>query len=54
VRPKQIDVAARAMAKVAARWDGRLEAIKKVAEAAARATGPKKNRPSARSGARSS
>jgi ArsR family transcriptional regulator, cadmium/lead-responsive transcriptional repressor len=54
VRPKQIDVAARAMAKVAARWDGRLEAIKKVAEAAARATGPKKNRPFARTRARSS
>lgn len=52
VRPEQIDVAARAMAKVAARWDARLEAIKKMAEAAARA-GPKKNRPIARSGARS-
>ncbi|HEX7263891.1 MAG TPA: metalloregulator ArsR/SmtB family transcription factor [Candidatus Dormibacteraeota bacterium] len=35
-RPEQIDVAARAMAKVAARWDARLEAIKKAAEAAAR------------------
>jgi DNA-binding transcriptional ArsR family regulator len=54
VRPKQIDVAARAMAKVAARWDGRLEAIKKVAEAAARATAPKKNRPVARTKARAS
>jgi DNA-binding transcriptional ArsR family regulator len=43
-RPQQIDVAARAMAKVAARWDARLEAIKKTAEAAARATGTKKGR----------
>jgi DNA-binding transcriptional ArsR family regulator len=42
VRPHQIDVAARAMTKVAARWDARLEAIKKMAEAAARATAPKK------------
>ena len=32
VRPEQIDVAARAMAKVAARWDARLEAIKRMAE----------------------
>jgi DNA-binding transcriptional ArsR family regulator len=39
VRPEQIDVAARAMAKVAARWDARLEAIKKVAEATARSRG---------------
>jgi DNA-binding transcriptional ArsR family regulator len=39
VRPDQIDVAARAMAKVAARWDARLEAIKKVAEATARSRG---------------
>lgn len=54
VRPQQIDVAARAMAKVAARWDARLEAIKKMAEAAARPTGPTKNRPFARSRARSS
>ena len=43
VRPEQIDVASRAMAKLAARWDARLEAIKKMAEAAARATGSKKN-----------
>jgi DNA-binding transcriptional ArsR family regulator len=45
VRPEQIDVAARAMAKVAARWDARLGTIKKMAEVSARATGPKKNRP---------
>jgi DNA-binding transcriptional ArsR family regulator len=53
VRPDQIDVAARAMAKVAARWDARLEVIKEMAESAARATGPKK-RPFARGGGRTS
>jgi DNA-binding transcriptional ArsR family regulator len=37
VRPEHLDIAARAMAKVAARWDARLEAIKRVAESAARA-----------------
>ncbi len=37
VRPEHLDVAARAMAKVAARWDARLEAIKGVAEGRARA-----------------
>ena len=37
VRPEHLDVAARAMAKVAARWDARLEAIKSEAEARARA-----------------
>src|SRR5207237_7706747 len=36
VRPEHLDVAARAMAKVAARWDARLEAIKSMAEARAR------------------
>ena len=45
VRPEHLDVAARAMAKVAARWDARLEAIKSLAEARARATGANKNRP---------
>jgi ArsR family transcriptional regulator, cadmium/lead-responsive transcriptional repressor len=38
VRPEHLDVAARAMAKVAARWDARLGAIKRVAESRARAT----------------
>jgi DNA-binding transcriptional ArsR family regulator len=38
VRPEHLDVAARAMAKVAARWDARLEAIKSMAEGRARAT----------------
>ncbi len=33
VRPEHLDVAVRAMAKVAARWDARLEAIKKASEA---------------------
>lgn len=39
VKPEHLDVAARAMAKVAARWDARLEAIKKAAETRARAAG---------------
>ena len=34
VKPEDLDVAARAMAKVAARWDARLEAIKRAAESA--------------------
>jgi DNA-binding transcriptional ArsR family regulator len=50
VRPEHLDVAARAMARVAARWDARLEAIKTTAEARARATGATKNRPSRRGG----
>ena len=37
VRPEHLDVAARAMAKVAARWEARLGAIKRVAESRARA-----------------
>jgi DNA-binding transcriptional ArsR family regulator len=37
IRPEHLDVAARAMAKVAARWDERLNAIKRAAESAARA-----------------
>src|SRR5438105_15290650 len=37
VRPVYLDVAVRAMAKVAARWDARLGAIKRVAESRARA-----------------
>ncbi len=45
VRPEHLDVAVRAMAKVAARWDARLDAIKRVAEASARASGANKNRP---------
>ncbi len=36
VKPEHLDVAVRAMAKVAARWDARLEAIKRVAESSAR------------------
>jgi ArsR family transcriptional regulator, cadmium/lead-responsive transcriptional repressor len=38
VRPEHLDAAVRAMAKVAARWDARLGAIKRVAESRARAT----------------
>jgi DNA-binding transcriptional ArsR family regulator len=37
VRPEHLDVAVRAMAKVARRWDARLEAIKRMAEADAAA-----------------
>jgi len=33
VKPEHLDVAVRAMARVAARWDARLEAIKKASEA---------------------
>ncbi len=45
VKPEHLDVAVRAMAKVAARWDQRLEAIKRSAEARARASEELKNRP---------
>lgn len=45
VRPEHLDVAARAMAKVAARWDARLDAIKREAETRARAIAAMKNRP---------
>jgi len=48
VRPEHLDVAARAMAKVAARWDVRLEAIKSTAEARARAARANKSRPTGR------
>ena len=37
IRPEHLDVAVRAMTKVAARWDARLEAIKRMAETDARA-----------------
>ena len=37
VRPERLDVAARSMAQVAAEWDARLVAIKRIAEAAAAA-----------------
>ncbi len=35
IRPEHLDIAIRAMAKVAARWDARLGAIKRLAEAQA-------------------
>lgn len=54
VRPEHLDVAARAMAKVAARWDARLEAIKRTAESAARASESTKNSPVGRRGTRPS
>jgi DNA-binding transcriptional ArsR family regulator len=37
VRPQRLDAAARSIASVAAQWDARLLAIKRIAEAAARA-----------------
>jgi|SRR5919197_57617 DNA-binding transcriptional ArsR family regulator len=37
VRPERLDMAARSMAQLAAEWDSRLAAIKRIAEAAARA-----------------
>ena len=37
VRPERLDAAARSMAEVAAAWDTRLHAIKRIAEAAAAA-----------------
>jgi DNA-binding transcriptional ArsR family regulator len=37
VHPQQLDAAARSIASVAAQWDARLVAIKRIAEAAARA-----------------
>jgi DNA-binding transcriptional ArsR family regulator len=36
VRPERLDAAARSMASVAAQWDERLSAIKRIAESAAR------------------
>src|ERR687885_610125 len=36
VRPERLDVAARSMARVAAEWDMRLAAIKRIAESVAR------------------
>jgi predicted phage gp36 major capsid-like protein len=36
VRPQRLDAAVRSMASVAAEWDARLAAIKRIAEAAAR------------------
>jgi DNA-binding transcriptional ArsR family regulator len=38
IRPQRLDVATRSMAQVAAEWDARLSAIKRIAEAAARAS----------------
>ncbi|MBV8954485.1 MAG: winged helix-turn-helix transcriptional regulator [Solirubrobacterales bacterium] len=36
VRPQRLDVATRSMAQIAAEWDARLSAIKRIAEAVAR------------------
>jgi DNA-binding transcriptional ArsR family regulator len=48
VRPEHLDIAVRAMAKVAARWDQRLDAIKRTAESVARARGRQGKGPPAR------
>ena len=42
IRPQHLDIAVRAMARVAARWDARLDAIKRIAESEAAA---RKKRP---------
>jgi ArsR family transcriptional regulator, cadmium/lead-responsive transcriptional repressor len=44
VRPERLDAAARSMAQVAAEWDTRLAAIKRIAEAAAAAQRPESGR----------
>ena len=46
INPDHLDVAVRAMARVAAGWDARLEAIKRTAETRARAANPSGKRPS--------
>jgi DNA-binding transcriptional ArsR family regulator len=40
IRPERLDAAAQAMAAAAARWDSRLDAIKRLAEASARTDPP--------------
>jgi len=46
VRPEHLDRAARAMAKVAARWDARLDTIKRMAESSSEARRKSARRPS--------
>ena len=46
VRPEHLDRAARAMAKVAARWDARLDTIKRIAESSSGARRKSARRPS--------
>lgn len=43
VRDDRLDQARRQMAQIASRWDKRLAAIKQIAEAAHKATGPRRN-----------
>ena len=45
VRPQRLDAAARSVASVAAQWDTRLIAIKRIAEAAARAQQDQRDQP---------
>ena len=45
VRPEHLDVAVRAMAKVAARWDARLGMIKRAAESASASRRERPSRP---------
>jgi ArsR family transcriptional regulator, cadmium/lead-responsive transcriptional repressor len=40
IRPQRLDVATRSMAQVAAEWDARLAAIKRIAETASLRSGP--------------
>ena len=49
VRPEHLDRAARAMAKVAARWDARLDTIKRMAESSSDARRKSARRPSSAS-----
>jgi ArsR family transcriptional regulator, cadmium/lead-responsive transcriptional repressor len=48
VRPQRLDAATRSMAQVAAAWDGRLQAIKRIAEAAAREQAEERQRQEAK------
>ena len=52
VRPQHLDVAARAMARVAAQWEARLETIKRAAESATLASPSQKSRSRALPGPR--
>jgi DNA-binding transcriptional ArsR family regulator len=45
VRPERLDTAIRGLADVAAQWDGRLAAIKRIAESSARRRGNPKQTP---------
>jgi hypothetical protein len=44
IRPKRLDAATRSLAQVAADWDARLSAIKRIAEVVARAQAKERQR----------